>query len=1081
MTTRIEPADGPLDPPSSRPRAGVLGGEVFAYSFCPEDGPQRVTLPAAPHPVAVTSATVLHWAFYADDEAALAAPWASLAVCPDVVFDDGSRLSDGVHGAGPAIDRYGYAVLPAEQFAARWSLPEQWNADTVSLAPWAGRRIVHIEIALGDPEAGRGRDAAGFVEVRVAEQTFDVARSPAERVDTRRGSHAGPRFSRGNTVPAVAVPHGFNLVVPATDAGDPRWPYRPFIHDDAAGRRLEAIQLSHQPSPWIGDHGILQFMPFDGEARSDHRARRRHIRPGSETARPHRYAAALVGGLDVEATATDHAVAVRVHGSGAVGLVIDQLDDRGRLHLERMEDGRVRVHGWVAERVDAAWGDAPRMYFAGETARPCATGRLRDAGRERVAASVTASSDADGSIELRVATSFLSVAQARRALSQEAPWTLPFDALVDRSRRRWDAVCGAIEVPAPADPRLALAHEELCATIAGDLYRLRLYPSNAAENVGTAAAPDWCYADVFSPVGAHGETDTGAPIARGRLVVGNGYWDTYRTVWPLLALLDPECAGALLDGQLEQVRRGGWTARWSAPGYVDSMVGTSSDQIYADAAAWDLPGIDLGLAFASGWRNACEPSSDPRRGRAGVATSRFRGFVSRDVSEGLSWTVEGAISDAGLARLAGRLAQRTSDPLASARYHAFARYFAHRSLAYRSLFDPATGFFRGRERDGRLVAERFDPREWGGDYTETNAWGMSASAVHDGAGLVELHGGRAGLRAHLDRLFAEPETATHPGAYGDVIHEQREARAVRAGMCALSNQPAHQLPFMHVHGDEPWRAGPLVRELGARLFAGGHIGQGYPGDEDNGEMSAWWLWALLGLYPLDPASGTLVIGSPLVDDVTVHRRDGRSLRVRADRPVPQARYLAAVRLNGVDLDRAELPVGAFAYDGELELFFSESPPTEVALWRAPRAAGIPWRPDLCEPAYAIASEGADRPRGPGGADADGIRSLFDDGVAGLPAAVVPAGEWVGQAFPEPRRVTDLTVTGAEAVEAGAFEVEWSADGDAWLPVATTHREPLPANRTTPFTLSRSVVARCWRWRATVPLVLVQLELFDLGS
>lgn len=1072
MTALIEAADGPLDPPSSRPRAGVLGGEVFGYRFSPREGAQRVALPVAtPHRDAVTPATVLHWAFYADDTAALAEPWASLAVCPDVVFDDGSRLSDGLRdavGTVPAIDRYGHAVLPEAQFAARWSLPEQWNADTVSLAPWAGRRIAHVEVVLGDPalhDAAPGTlppEAAGFVEVRVAEHAPGVPDSPAERVDTRRGSHAGPRLSRGNTVPATAVPHGFNLVVSATDAGETRWPYRPFVHDDAEGRRLEAIQLSHQPSPWIGDHGVLQFMPFQGEGRSDRAARRRHIRPDGEEARPHRYAAGLVGGLDVEATATDRAVAVRVHGAGAVGLVIDQPDDRGRLHVEPGDDGRVRVHGWVAERADAVWGNAPRMYFAGETDRPCAVARLDDAGRGRVAASVTAG----GAVELRVATSFLSVAQARRSLAREAPWSTTFDALVADARRRWDAVCGAIEVPAPEDPRLALAHEELCATIAGDLYRLHLYPSDAAEDTGEPGAPDWRYADVFAPPRPHGETETGAPVARGRLVVGNGYWDTYRTVWPLLALLDPDGTGRLLDGQLEQVRRGGWTARWSAPGYVDCMVGTSSDQIHADAAAWGVPGVDLELAFEAGWRNACEPSDDPRTGRAGVASSRFRGFVSRDVQEGLSWTIEGAIGDAGLARLADRLARRAAAPEASARYRAFARYLANRALAYRSLFDAGTGFFRGRERDGALPPGPFDPRAWGGDYTETNAWGMSVSAVHDGAGLAELYGGPAALRAHLDRLFAEPETAEHAGAYGGVIHEQREARAMRSGMCALSNQPAHHIPFMHRHGDEPWRAGSTAHALAARLFAGGHIAQGYPGDEDNGELSAWWLWALLGLYPLDPATGVLAIGSPLVDDVTVRRADGRSLRIRARRDTPAARYLIEARLNGAPLGRAELPVAAFAHDGDLELVLSETPPVDAAIWRASRTPAAPWRPDLSRPAHAIASEGV------------AAGSLFDDGAAALP---VPLGRdgWVGQAFPEPRRVSDVTVTAAAAAGAASFEVERSEDGAAWLPVATTHREPLRTDRTTPFALSAPVVARFWRVRANEPLALLQLELFDL--
>ena len=258
MNAFVAPDPGPLDPPSSRPRAGVLGGEVFSFAFRPADGAHRLPLVEPAETPLVTPVTELHWAFYADDEPALRAPWASLAVCPDVVFDDGSRLSEGVHRLGPAIDRYGFPATPSGQFAARWSLPQQWNADSVSLAPWAGRRIAAIEIVLGDDsliaDAAAGDPAAGWVEV-VLRQSEEPPGSPAEWVDTRRGSHAGPRFSRGNTIPAVAHPHGFVFLTPATDAADTRWPYRWGVHDEPAGRRLAALQTSHQPSPWLGDHG----------------------------------------------------------------------------------------------------------------------------------------------------------------------------------------------------------------------------------------------------------------------------------------------------------------------------------------------------------------------------------------------------------------------------------------------------------------------------------------------------------------------------------------------------------------------------------------------------------------------------------------------------------------------------------------------------------------------------------------------------------------------------------------------------------------------------------------------------------
>ncbi|MFT4225040.1 glycoside hydrolase domain-containing protein [Micropruina sp.] len=1051
---------------------------MFSFSYRPADGiaviPMDLVIPAdagsslvdTPSPVelvethpaadhSVTADTELHWAFYADDAAALQAPWASLAVCPDVVFDDGSRLSDGLPDRGEAADRYGFPVTPSDQFAARWSMPQQWNADTVSLAPWAGRRISAIEVVLGDEslvgDAAAAELATGWVEV-VVRRAEALRGSPAEWVDTRRGTHAGARFSRGNTLPAVAHPRGFVFLTPATDAADTRWPYRWGVHDEPAGRRLAALQTSHQPSPWIGDHGVLQFLPYlpASGGPSGHGG---HIVPGTELAQPHRYAATLIEGIEVEGTSTAAVVAVRVRSAWA-GLLVGWPQGDGSLVLESLPDGRVMVHGWIGERPDAAWGNAPRMYVYGETAERAAV----ETSGEPYGLGVMA----PGQLELRVATSFLSTDQARRTFALEAPWTSGFDELVPASRARWDAICGAVELPAPADDRYALAHRELRARLAHALYRLNLYPNTASENAGTADAPEWRFADVFTRAEPHGEEVTGAPIASGRLVVNNGYWDTYRTVWPLLALLDADGTGELLDGQLEQVRRGGWTARWSGPGYIDCMVGTSSDQVYAQAARLGVGGFDRELAYESGWRNACEPSPDARTGRAGTASARFTGHVPREIHAGLSWTIEAAIGDAALGRFAELLAESASE---AERYRAHARYFANRSLSYRQLFDPETGFFRGRSAAGRDAAG-FDPAVWGGDYVETNAWGMSASAVHDGAGLAELFGGPAALREHLDRLFAEPETIVAPYHPDQVVHEQVEARAQRSGMCALSNQPAHHLPFMYLHTDQPWRAAPLARELAGRLFAGGHIGQGFPGDEDNGEMSGWWLWALLGLYPLDPGSAELVIGTPLVDDVTL-RRDIGPLRVRVNRESPDASYLAAASWNGRVLIRPRLTPAELAEPGLLEIDLVDEPPIDAPLWQAPPVTVKEWQPDLCHPEFALANSGVN------------AQVVFDDGADPDGCRLLAPGDWVGQDFGAPKRVTDLTVTSLDATDSDVFVIEHSEDGLVWQEAPATHHELLPANRTTPFQLATPVSSRYWRVRVTAPLRLRQLEFFDL--
>ncbi|WP_435748048.1 glycoside hydrolase domain-containing protein [Microbacterium sp. PMB16] len=1064
-TVHLTPADGPADPPSSRPRTGVLRCPVFSFAFDPSAGEQRIDAPGLAD-IALSPDTVLHWAFYADGAAATLAPHAGLAVTVDVRFADGTRLSE----IAAVRDRYDFPITAEEQFGARWSLPEQWNADTVSLAPVAHRSGI-VEIVLGADSLAGTEDlpgeVRGFVQVMIEQRAASAALTPVERVDTRRGSHSGPRFSRGNTIPAVAVPHGFTFVTPATDAADSRWPYRPFVHDDPQGRRLEALQFSHQPSPWIGDRSVLQLMPFLDRPVSQHAGRRRWIVPGSERAHPHEYAADLGDGLRVEMTAGSHAAAFRVQSidpDARVGFVIDQLTAGGR--LEWADAGG--FEGWIPEG-PADWGNAPRCFFAG-TVLPGHgpaddRGRLDDDGRGEVAGYVSG----HGSLEVRIAVSFLSVAQARRSLAIEAAVEVSYEQLRETAAASWNRLLGRVTIPALPEaeaPYRTLADEEHRARIAAALHRMHLYPNSAAENAGTPEAPVWRFADVFADAAV---TD---PIAEGELVVNNGYWDTYRTEWPGLALLDPVLAGRLLDGQLEQYRRGGWMARWSAPGYVDSMVGTSSDQIFADAARWGVD-FDRVAAFESGWRNACEPGPDARRGRKGIARGRFTGYIPSDVPEGMSWSIENAVSDAALGRFASQLAAGTESESDAARYRAFARYFANRALSYRTLFDDGTGFFRGRDDRGAFAVDGFDPRTWGGDNVETNAWGMSVGAVHDGAGLADLYGGPGSLGRHLDALFAEPETADERfgGAYGAVIHEQREARALRSGMCAISNQPAHHIPFMYAFSDQPWRTAEIVHDLAGRLFAGAHIGQGFPGDEDNGEMSAWWLWAALGLYPLELASGVLRIGSPLFDDIRVDRGDGSSLRMLSRRSEPSARVLQEARLDGVVLPAAELPIEALVGDAVLELEFGVDP--AASLEKGPQSSigdVEAWHPDLTSGDGQVVSS-------PELAHAERV---FDDGApSGDDGAALGAGEWVGWRFPRPRSISDLTVTTVGAASASVLRWEMLGTDDRWVPIHLMHQAALRQNRTTPFTLATRIVTSALRVRAEAEVTIRQIEIFDL--
>ncbi|MFC7584328.1 GH92 family glycosyl hydrolase [Nonomuraea antimicrobica] len=416
-------------------------------------------------------------------------------------------------------------------------------------------------------------------------------------------------------------------------------------------------------------------------------------------------------------------------------------------------------------------------------------------------------------------------------------------------------------------------------------------------------------------------------MADGKVYVNNGFWDTYRTTWPAYALLTPEAAGEMVDGFVRQYEDGGWIARWSSPGYADLMVGTSSDVAFADAYLKGVGGFDAEKAYEAAVKNATVAPPTRHVGRKGLPTSVFLGYTSvESTGEAMSWALDGYINDFGIANMAKALAERATGA-ERARYLEEHEYFRNRALNYVHLFDPAAGFFQGRAADGsfRRTPDAYDPRTWGFDYTETNGWNMAFHVPQDGRGLANLYGGADALAAKLDTFFATPETALFPGSYGGIIHEMREARDVRMGQYGHSNQPSHHIPYMYDYAGQPWKTQAKVREALSRLYLGSEIGQGYPGDEDNGEMSAWQIFGALGFYPLQMGSPAYAIGSPLFDKATVRLENGKKLVIRARDNSARNVYVQGLKVNGKAYGKTYLPHELITKGGELEFEMGPRP------------------------------------------------------------------------------------------------------------------------------------------------------------
>lgn len=903
---------GPDAPYAAKHHAGYSGAHALHYSS--QGGAGRRTLFTTDHLIGAD--TTLSWMVLpesvGDDHVS------STFVSLDLLLDDGSRLS-----ASNALDQHGVAIGAAAQGASRALYPQQWARKAVRLGDVArlrGRRITAIALEVA-PQGGA--PVRGWLDdIAIAEVPRVAPARPSDWVLTTRGTQSNGTFSRGNNFPATAVPHGFNFWTPATDAGTLGWLYRWNEHNGADNRpRLQALSLSHQPSPWMGDRQTFQVMPstHSGAPEADRVKRALAFSHANEVARPYRYAVQLDNGIQAEIAPTDHAALFRFRfpPGGDANLLFDNVDARGGLTLDAATQ---TLSGYTDVRSGLSTG-ATRMYVYARFDTPWKASGRSDTGRPTGWIKFAAGSTRE--VQMRIATSLISLEQARHNLALEIAPQDSLERVAARAQDAWDALLGRVEVAGASDDQRT--------TLYSNLYRLHLYPNSAHENAGSASAPDWRYAsqNSWSDEATDGSAVRSfAPIRDGRVYVNNGLWDTFRTAWPAYALFAPE-AGALVQGFLEQARAGGWVARWSSPGYADLMVGTSSDVAFADAWRKGVQGFDPAEAYAAALKNATVVPPARHVGRKGMARSTFRGYADTDTHEGMSWSMEGALNDFGIAGMADALAQQTPDAAARERYATEALYFRHRAAGYAALFDPAIGFFQGRTPDGgwRLDAAHYDPREWGNDYTESSGWTFAFTAPHDGEGLAALYGGRDALATKLDTFFATPETAQAAlsGSYRGVIHEMTEARDVRMGMYAHSNQTAHHIPWMYLYAGQPWKTQQLTREILARLYLGSEIGQGYAGDEDNGEMSAWYLFAALGLYPLRMGAPEYVIGSPLFTHASVQLPNGRTLTVNAPQNSPRNVYVQSLKVNGKPWRKTWLPHADIAKGATLDFVMGPRP------------------------------------------------------------------------------------------------------------------------------------------------------------
>jgi predicted alpha-1,2-mannosidase len=1035
--------------------AGVAGGHAQGAIF-------DVSIP-------VTATSELSYRVFPrfiDDDLRYPGTW----VAVDLMFSDGTTLS-----SLGAVDQHGFVLSPRGQGESKSLYTGQWNHKQSRIGDVAAGKTIEKILVGVDMPFGPAEFRGWIDDIRIAEVPAAAgSRRPSEHVSTTRGTHSSGAFSRGNNIPATAVPHGFNFWAPATDAGSLSWFYEYARRNDAQNRpRLEALTLTHQTSPWMGDRQTFQVMPSiaAGVPSANRADRAVPFRHENETARPHHYRVALDNGIVAEIAPTDHAAMFRfTFPGGDANLVFDNVDDRGGLFLSP-DSGELT--GYTDTRSGLSNG-AGRMFVYAKFDRPVvAGGRLvatdgpEGQSRTRVPGYFRFDPGEARTVTMRIATSLISVEQARRNLALELADADTFEDVRGRAQRAWDAKLGVIEVEGASPDQLT--------TLYSNLYRLFLYPNSGHENTGSNAAPQWRHAVQSSAsreiADGTTETRTGAQIVDGKVYLNNGFWDTYRTTWAAYSLLSPRQAAEMVNGFVQHYHDGGWVPRWSSPGYANLMTGTSSDVSFADAYVKGVQGLDVGGIYAAMIRNAAVVPPNDNIGRKGMDVAPFIGYVPSSVSEGVSWALEGYINDYGIANMLAAMAKDPASPIPRGRLLAESGYYRNRALGYVHMFDPAIEFFQGRSADGRWksAAADYDPEVWGHDhdYTETNGWGFAFLAPHDGQGLANLYGGRDGLARKLDRYFSTPETAAHPGSYGRVIHEIVEARDVRMGQWGFSNQVAHHVPWMYLYAGQPWRTQEIVRETLARMYVGSEIGQGYPGDEDNGESSAWWLFAALGFYPLQMGSEHLVIGSPLFTKATVHLENGRTLVISAPGNSRDNIYVAGVKVNGKAWERTVIPHRMLAAGGHVEFEMSAEPGT----WGR-EASALPPSLTVGAAAPTPLADLTGSGRGVASASEPGAEAgaLFDDTSAtgASFAAVAPVTVTWSSSDVHPAQVDFYTLTsGSTGGHPTAWTLEGSDDGETWQVLDRRTGEAFEWRRyTRPFKLQAPARYRYFRWVIT---------------
>ena len=697
------------------------------------------------------------------------------------------------------------------------------------------------------------------------------AKDPADWVNPLVGTQSNYSLSTGNTYPAIAMPWGMNFWTPQTGRMGDGWQYT-YTAD-----KIKGFKQTHQPSPWMNDYGVFSIMPVVGKMAFRENERASWFSHKAEIVKPYYYSVYLADAdVTTEITTTERAAnfVITYPKNDSSFIVVDAFDKGSYVKILPEQK---KIIGYSTKN---SGGVPPNFknYFVITFEKPFTIScTWHDSVLEKNnlemtsnhAGAIVGFKTAKGEkVNLKIASSFISPEQAELNLKNEIGGDF-FDVTRQKSKAAWNKVLGTVKVEGGS--------EEQMATFYSCLYRAVCFPQKLYEKDASGNIMH------YSPYNGK--------VLPGYMYGGTGFWDTFRALYPLLNLLYPSVNKEMQEGLVNDYKEGGFLPEWSAPGFRSVMIGNNSASVVADAYIKGLRGYDINTLYEALKHGANNEGPIDAVGRKGVKFYNELGYVPYDtgINENAARTLEYAYDDFTIYQL-GKKLNRPSSEL---------EVYEKRLMNYKNVFDPETKLMRGRNTDGSFETP-FSPFKWGDAFTEGNSWHYSWSVFHDVAGLIKLMGGREYFIKKLDSVFSMPPIFDD-SYYGFPIHEIREMQIMNMGQYAHGNQPIQHMIYLYNYAGEPWKTQYWVRQVMDKLYSANP--DGYCGDEDNGQTSAWYIFSAMGFYPVCPATTQYVLGAPLFKKITLKLEGGKSLVINASANSDKNIYVKYLRWDGKTLGR----------------------------------------------------------------------------------------------------------------------------------------------------------------------------------